>query len=843
MKFLRSKRGLAVVAAILLALFLFRPGVYRLRNRIANSIGSALGRKVTLDNVRVHLLPRPGFDLEGLVIDDDPAFSAEPMIRAQDVSAAIRFRSLLRGRLEIATLSATEPSINLVRNKDGRWNLASLIERNAQIPVAPTGKSASERRPAFPYLEAGHARINFKIGQAKKSYTLTDADVALWQDLENSWGARMKAQPVRTDFNLTDTGLLELNATWQRASSLRETPMQVTVQWDKGQLGQITKLLSGKDRGWRGGVNFTANLSGTPEALLIKSAVSVDGFHRYDILGSENVRLATACSGRFSIVDGVFRNLLCESPVGGGTLKLAGSLRPATSAPSYDLTVAFVQVPLTSALRLLRQAKKQLPSDLSAAGVLDAEFHAVRDSSAPVRVDGEGTAANVRLFSNAGKNVIAFGDVPLSLVGAFPPRNNSRKPRSKASVQEPVEPQLRIGTVPLAMGASAPATAGGWLSTSGYRFLLVGDTTVRNLFRLANTLGLTGTGPAAEGLAKVNIDVSGLWRGFAAPTFRGTAQLRSVRAEVRGLNAPIEISSATMTLAPDAVSMQKISAQTGSTHWDGSVTAPRHCAAPNCVFQFDLAADQLSTGDLVQWFAPRAVNRPWYRLLNAADPPRISPLLAMRATGALRIGHLQLNKVSASQIATQMELDRGKIRLTNLRAQLLQGTHQGNWTIDVSTQPPKYQAAGTLQNISLAQAGALMNDARVAGTVDAKFDGTASGGSFADLLADASGKFQFSMKNGSLMHLGIMGAEAPFPVRRFIGNLQLENGNWELSAGKLESRDGIYQVSGTASGRNGLKFLLTHVDGQSWNLTGTLAKPRLERTNRTQAEAKAATQP
>ena len=69
------------------------------------------------------------------------------MIRAQDVFAAIRFRSLLRGRLEIATLSATEPSINIVRNIEGRWNLASLIERNAQIPAAPTQKAALGAAP------------------------------------------------------------------------------------------------------------------------------------------------------------------------------------------------------------------------------------------------------------------------------------------------------------------------------------------------------------------------------------------------------------------------------------------------------------------------------------------------------------------------------------------------------------------------------------------------------------------------------------------------------------------------------------------------------------------------
>jgi hypothetical protein len=40
-----------VVAALVLILFVFRPGVYRLRTRISTSIGNALGRRVTLDNV------------------------------------------------------------------------------------------------------------------------------------------------------------------------------------------------------------------------------------------------------------------------------------------------------------------------------------------------------------------------------------------------------------------------------------------------------------------------------------------------------------------------------------------------------------------------------------------------------------------------------------------------------------------------------------------------------------------------------------------------------------------------------------------------------------------------
>ena len=51
--------------------------MHHLRNRIAASIGSAIGRRVAIADVRLRVLPRPGFDLEGLVIYDDPAFGAD----------------------------------------------------------------------------------------------------------------------------------------------------------------------------------------------------------------------------------------------------------------------------------------------------------------------------------------------------------------------------------------------------------------------------------------------------------------------------------------------------------------------------------------------------------------------------------------------------------------------------------------------------------------------------------------------------------------------------------------------------------------------------------------------
>jgi hypothetical protein len=206
--------------------------------------------------------------------------------------------------------------------------------------------------------------------------------------------------------------------------------------------------------------------------------------------------------------------------------------------------------------------------------------------------------------------------------------------------------------------------------------------------------------------------------------------------------------------------------------------------------------------------------------------------------------------MSATQVATQVEVDRGKITLTALRGQLLQGTHQGNWIVDVSNhdvsnheasnQTVRYHGTGTLQDISLAQMGTLMDDDWISGTATGNFDLDGSGDSFRQVLEHADGKLQFVMRNGSLPHIEIPGSSVPLPVHRFAGELHLKKGAWELSAGRLESRDGIYQVSGTVSPGGGFDFVLTRGDEQSWTLTGTLANPHVapvghREANRTEA--------
>ena len=645
MRFWRSKRAVIVLVVILLALFLIRPGANRLRTRIVTSISLALGRPVDVAAVKLRLLPQPGFDLQNFVVHEDPAFGAEPLLRSSAVTASLRMTSLLRGRIEISRLNLTEPSLNLVRNSAGHWNLENLIERAAQVPVAPTSKAKTEKRPGFPYIEADRGRINFKFGPEKKPYALTDADFALWQDSENAWGMRLKAQPVRTDFNLSDTGTLSVDGTWQRAASLRDTPLQFTLQWNRGQLGQLTKLAYGSDKGWRGGLTVSTTLAGTPANLAIVAAASVQDFRRYDIFGSGNLRLAGQCSGRYSSLDHILSDISCNAPVSDGAVTLAGSIYGPFSSRSYNLAVTAHQLPIQSLVALARHAKQGMADDLIAAGRLNGNLKLERivDARKSVVCEGRGEASGVELESKFNKTQLLLGNIPLVVSAAG----------TKSAARVSPETRLDIGPFNLALGRVAPAIVRGWVSRSGYGFAIQGDAQLQRLLQVARTVGIPAQQPNAEGQANVDLQIAGSWSGFTAPRAIGKAQLHSVHATVRGLNARLEIASANLILTPEQISVQKLTASIADTSWRGSLTLPRQCAvSESCPMRFDLHADEISTDQLNQVINPYVRKQPWYHFLSS-PPAGIPYLLTINAVGTLSANQVVVRKLAGSRVSAK----------------------------------------------------------------------------------------------------------------------------------------------------------------------------------------------
>jgi AsmA protein len=334
----RSIRRIVLAVVVALALVVLVPPLIKLkslRGTIVESISRALGRQVSVREVRLRLFPQPGFELRGFVVQDDPAFSAEPMLIADEVTANLRLSSLWRWRPEISSLALKSPagsqpwSLNIVRRQDGRWNLQSLLTRASQTPTAPTAKPRPERgphqawfwrdgvqaRPRFPYLEGDGGRINFKSGMEKKPYALSEADFALWLASESEWNLRLRARPVRTDAGLTDTGLIEVDGAFSRAARLDETPLRLRVSWRGAQLGQLTRL---------GSVTLLADFTGTPHDLQISSSGSIDDFRRYDIIIPDTLRLAASCTAHYRWLTQELSNVDCHAR--NGELTLRGSI-------------------------------------------------------------------------------------------------------------------------------------------------------------------------------------------------------------------------------------------------------------------------------------------------------------------------------------------------------------------------------------------------------------------------------------------------------------------------------------------------------------------------------------
>ena len=849
MKILRSKRGILIgCAVLLLALFWVRPGANRLRMRAANSIALAIGRPVEVSSVSLRLLPQPGFDLENFVVHDDPAFSAEPMLRSAEVTAALRIGPLFRGKIEVARLDMTEPSLNLVRDREGHWNLEGLLERASKTQVAPTGKSSGEVRPRFPYIEAGNARINFKIGQEKKPIAFTAADFSFWQESENSWGMRLKAQPVHTDFNLSDTGTVLVAGTWQRAATLRETPLQFSAQWTGAQLGQVSKLVYGQDKGWRGSAGISATLAGTPADLVVQTDVSIQDFHRYDVAGGRALKLAAQCSGHYSSVDRSFSKLTCNAPVGDGKITLSGSIAAPPDLRYYDLTLAAKDVPMQALLGLARHTKKNLPDDLVATGKLDATVRLVRkEKMLPQSAwEGGGETLNFRLRWQATDTDLIFDRIPFVILSnAHPagPKQARAAAQKTKGLQFPSGPHLEIGPFNLALGRPTPTVIHGWISSSGYGFALGGDAQVQRLLQVAHITGVPAPQLAADGTASLNLQIAGTWTGFSAPQAIGDIQLHAIHAEMRGVNAPLEIASATMHLTADETRVQDFSASLDGTAWHGSLTLSRPCAAPeSCAIQFNLHADEISTGKLNQLMNPTLRKQPWYRFLTFPNASKKSWLASLHASGKLSVDKVLIHKLAAKSVSANVDLQNGKLQLTDLRGSILGGKHAGKWEADFTANPPAYSGSGSFEKVGLDQLAKAMHDGWITGTAKATYEAKASGLTAPELFSSANATLRIDARDGTLPHISLADAAGPARIRRFAGSFILSEGTLKIEQGKLQTRNSTYAVSGAASLQRVLQIKLTRAGARDFTVSGTLASPRITPTAPT-PEAQAALKP
>lgn len=133
-----------VVVAIALPLLI---NVNSFRPQIESTLTSALGRAVKVGNLSLSILSG-SVDASDLSVADDPKFSTGPFLQAKSLGVGVELMPLIFSKeLHVTHLTIDQPSITLLRDRDGIWNFSSLGNQGGQPATGPA-KSAGSAPPA-----------------------------------------------------------------------------------------------------------------------------------------------------------------------------------------------------------------------------------------------------------------------------------------------------------------------------------------------------------------------------------------------------------------------------------------------------------------------------------------------------------------------------------------------------------------------------------------------------------------------------------------------------------------------------------------------------------------------
>ena len=115
-----------VVGALAVGTVALRHIVAQQRDAIIASAERAVGRRLSVGELDVHILATPSLHASALRVGEDPAFGDGTFLSADSARAHLRVWPLLRGRVVVSRLRVERPEIQLIRNATGIWNVSTL---------------------------------------------------------------------------------------------------------------------------------------------------------------------------------------------------------------------------------------------------------------------------------------------------------------------------------------------------------------------------------------------------------------------------------------------------------------------------------------------------------------------------------------------------------------------------------------------------------------------------------------------------------------------------------------------------------------------------------------------
>jgi AsmA protein len=134
--------GIVVAVLIIIAICVpFFIDANSFKPTLESDLTQALGRNVQIGNISLRIFSG-SIAVDNVAIADDPAFSSQPFLTAQQLRAGVALRPLIFSKqLQVLSLTIANPRVSLIRSKNGTWNFSSLGSKTTKAQSASQSSS------------------------------------------------------------------------------------------------------------------------------------------------------------------------------------------------------------------------------------------------------------------------------------------------------------------------------------------------------------------------------------------------------------------------------------------------------------------------------------------------------------------------------------------------------------------------------------------------------------------------------------------------------------------------------------------------------------------------------
>ncbi|HEX2664557.1 MAG TPA: AsmA family protein [Candidatus Acidoferrum sp.] len=755
---------LAVVALQVAVSFLVR--THRVHAYLTAHLERAFGRPVEVSTFAARIFPSPQLYADGVTVGEDPGFGYEYFLRAEHLSAGLRWTGLLGGHFEFGTLSFSRPSLTLVRNFEGRWNLERWLPRakNAS-PQGPSIYGPPSPVPPVNHLqriEFDEGRIDFKNQEEKLAFAFTGVSGSVEQVSPGRWELQLEAQPWRSGVLLQSTGIIRVHGDLA-GTSTRLQPAEITLRWGEASLADVFRLLHGQDYGARGLFTFDATAKSTassddaPGDWTYSVEARAGRIHRWDLSErADNPGLHVDASGRWNVATGIF--VADQFSVEGLRSNLRGKFRYASkSATPMELRLDSMGVQASDLLAWYRAFHPDVAEGVTAdqyftGGMilhgwpLSIESAALSSNGGTVKVPGLAEPLRIgRVNGGRERSRIAIGPVRVALGG---------DPR------EVIAPKRRRAAPAVENAADLTFTQD--LKTDYGGISIEGNISkVEDFLKFAASLGRQ-INHGWELTGEASVVTQWAWKEPFHGRWNGSVTINEGSLTVAGLNQPLSLAEASLGWNQGRRAARLLRVAGFGGNWAGAIEeGPKtdQDTAPN--WKFDLNVDHLNAAELDRWVGPRArpnwLERLLYSFLGevSAAAPASELVRRVTAEGRLRIARLTVEKLKLENVVAQGSLRDLKLDVRNSDAEWAGGRVRAE--INASFLPrPSYEIRAELEHVNLAKLpGTERLTDRLSGTASGNLQLKTAGVGREELLRNLDGSGLVNLKQVELNGLDL----------------------------------------------------------------------------------------